>query len=90
MTLEESVADLRLMSLCTCGAEVCKQNALQEPERMMKVIWSLTEVVLLLNSKLAAIETLLSTSTPGLEKPSEKQNVTGQREIYPKPRLRSW
>jgi len=90
MTLEELEANLKLTLSLTSENEVLRQNVSLVPEDVMKAILLLTEGVLSLNSKLAEIETRLSTYMPGSEKPSEKPKPIGSRAIFPPSQYRSW
>lgn len=90
MTLEEWEANSKQIRFYISESLEWKPRGSRELDLMMKGISLLLEGLSSLNSRLAEIETLLSTSMPGSEKQSEKQSVTGSREIYPNLRLRSW
>lgn len=72
MTPAALEASSRLNALLTYEIEESRQNDWQKLDLLMRVIYPLVTELLSLNSRLDEIETRLSTSMPGSEKPNER------------------
>jgi hypothetical protein len=90
MTLEELAANSRLIRSYIYEIGEFEPNALLALGLMTKVISALVTELSSLNSRLAEIETRLSTSTPGSQKLNVSQVTTRALETFETPPYLSW